>query len=297
MTRKVFGFFLVLLCLSVIPPAYSQVSVGEYAVQRYVEVVIGLEGEIHVKHILASTGIPKQVELISGTASNVKVSNVDGQEQLFSMLGDYGVLVMPSNEELVVEYDLDDVLVQKDGLWTWDFRYLQTTSFIFPNEVDLIFSNGKPVYLADKKGIACHGCQMILEYSIDEPTNLENVTWEDKEFHVEMRSHAGLENFVFDQPSKRITFDVNQENRIVTTIIPLELLWGPYEVFLEDEKIFVYDHINNGTHSWVIMKPDISGEVSIIGTTVVPEFPIIAPLAIGFVMMIILPIIRKVNLH
>jgi len=45
------------------------------------------------------------------------------------------------------------------------------------------------------------------------------------------------------------------------------------------------------------MKPDDSGSVSIIGTTVVPEFPLIAPLAVGFLMIVILPIIRKVNLR
>ena len=49
------------------------------------------------------------------------------------------------------------------------FRYLEDTSFILPKEVDLIFVNNKPVYLDKMKGILCHGCQMILEYSIDEP--------------------------------------------------------------------------------------------------------------------------------
>jgi len=297
MNRKNFGFFVILLLVSTIPVVYGQISVGEYAIQRSVEIVIDSAGSVHVKHTLAPTGTPKQIELIKGVVSNVMVTDENGQEQLFSMLGEYGVLVMPSNEEILVEYDLEDSLYQKNGVWTWDFRYLKTTSFIFPEEVDLIFSNGKPVYLDDKKGIACHGCQMILEYSVDEPTSFKNVVWEDREFIVEIRSHAGIDEFVFDQPTKSIAFDVTEEDRFVTTIVPLELLWGPYEVFLEDERILAYDYINNGTHVWLVMKPDIQGEISIIGTTVVPEFSIIAPLAIGFLMIIILPMIRKINLH
>ena len=45
------------------------------------------------------------------------------------------------------------------------------------------------------------------------------------------------------------------------------------------------------------MKPDSSGEISIIGTTVIPEFPIIAPLAIGFLIILAMPLMRKFNLH
>jgi len=74
-------------------------------------------------------------------------------------------------------------------------------------------------------------------------------------------------------------------------------LWGPYVVLLDDEKIFFNEYINNGTHVWVNMKPETTGEIIIIGTTVVPEFPIIAPLAIGFLMIMIMPFVRKFNLH
>lgn len=297
MDKTILGFFVILLFVIITPLAYAQVSIGEKAVQRSVEVFINTEGEVHVKHTIAPTGTPKQVELINGTASNITVTDSDGQKQLFSMLNDSGVLVMPSNNELVVEYDLGDVLLQKDGVWTWNFRYLETTSFMFPSEVDLIFANKKPVYLGDKQGIACHGCQMTLEYSVNEPTVFKNVIWKNNEFDIELRSHAVLDEIVFDQPSKKITFDVSEENRTITAIIPLKLLWGPYEVFLDDEKIPLNDNINNGTHVWLIMKPDNVGKISIIGTTAIPEFPLVAPLAIGFLMIIVLPMIRKINRH
>jgi len=185
----------------------------------------------------------------------------------------------------------------KDSVWTWNFSYPKLTSFILPEEVTLIFTNERPVYLDEKKGISCHGCFMLLEYSINEPKIFKNVVWEDKEFTVEIQSHSDIDKFIFDQPTKSITFDVLEENKFVTTIIPLELLWEPYSVFLDDEKIFFSSYINNETHVWLNMKPDSSGEILIIGTTVIPEFPIIAPLAIGFLMILAMPLMKKFNLR
>ena len=297
MKTEILGFLVILSLIVVIPIADAQISIGQKANQKSVEVKINLEGEVHVKHIVHKSSLPTDLELIYGTVSNVSVTNEEGDELLFSMNDDRTLLVQPSNEESIVEYDLEHALIQTNGVWTWSFRYLETTSFYFPDEAKLIFSNERPVYLDEKKGISCHGCQMVLEYSINEPKILENVTWEDKEFEVEILTHSNIDNFVFDQPTRSISFDVSNENQFVTTIIPLELLWNPYVVFLDDEKIFFHEYNNDGTHVWLSLKPETSGIISIIGTTVIPEFPIIAPLAIGFLMILVLPFTRKFNLH
>ena len=298
MNSRIFGFLVVLALISIIPVANAQISIGEKAIQESVEVIINSEGNVHVKHIIRSSNLPQDLELVYGTVSNVSVTNEQNEEVLFSINGDNTMmLIQPSDKKLIIEYDLDHVLVQINNVWTWSFRYLETTSFILPEEVDLIFTNERPVFLDDRKGITCHGCQMILEYSINEPKVFENVTWEDKEFVVEIQSYSNISNFVFEQPTKSITFDISKENQFVTTIIPLELLWKPYSVFLNNEKVFFHEYINNGTHVWLSMKPETVGEVSIIGTTVIPEFPIIAPLAIGFLMILIIPFTKKFNLH
>ena len=297
MTRFI-GLLVILLVLSVIPIANAQISIGEKAIQKSVKVMISSDGSVHVEHLVRSSNTPVQVELIYGTVSNLSVTSVEGEEKQFSVVGDnMGVLIFPSSEDSIVEYELQHVLSQIDNVWTWSFRYLETTSFFLPEEADLIFANEKPIFLDEKKGIACHGCQMVLEYSIGEPKTLESLKWEDKEFVVEIRSHSSIDKFIFDQPTKRISFDVNEDDRFVTVIIPLELLWEPYSVFLNDEKIYFHQYINNGTHAWVNMRPDNSGEISIIGTTVVPEFQNIAPLIAGFLIVAILPVIRKFNLH
>ena len=278
MNSKRVAFFIILVLTIAIPTVNAQeISIGEKAEQKSVKVVISSSDEIHVKHVIASSNSPKQIELIDGTITNITVSNEEGKEKQFGIIGDNdGIMIYPSQEDTMVEYDLGDVIFLKDNVWTWDFRYLETTSFIIPEEVDLIFVNEKPVYLDEKKGIACHGCQMILEYSIDEPKILENVKFENKEFLIEIRTFAEINQFNFDQSTKNISFEVNGENQFVTTIIPLELLSRPYNVFMGDEKIFFHEYINNGTHVWLNIRPDNSGTVSIIGTTIISdEKPII----------------------
>ncbi len=293
---KVFGFFVILFIIFIIPVADAQF--GEKASQKSVEVIINSTGDIHVKHVIASSNSPKQVELIDGTVSDLTVTNEQGNERQVNIIGDNAVvLILPSNRNSIIEYNLDDVLSQKDNLWTWNFLYLESTTFILPEEVDLFFVNEKPVFVGEQKGILCHGCQMLLEYSINEPKNIKQVNWEDKEFLVVIRTLAEIENFDFDQSAKKISFKVNNNNQFVTTIIPLELLGEPYLVFLDDEKIGQHKFNNNGTHVWLNMRPETSGEITIIGTTVIPEFPIIAPLAVGFLMILVIPLMRKVNLH
>ena len=269
MSSKQVIFFIILAFIIAIPIAYAQeISIGEKAEQKSVEVVISSSDEIHVKHIIASSNSPRQVELIEGIVTNLTVSDEEGKEKQFVTIGDNdGVMINPSQKNIIVEYDLGDVLFLKDNVWTWDFRYLETTSFIIPKEIDLIFVNNRPVYLGEKNGISCHGCQMILEYSIDEPKIIENINLEGKEFLIEIRTFAEINQFNFDQTTKSISFDVNVENQFVTTIIPLELLSRPYNVYMGDEKIFFHEYINNGTHVWLNIRPDNSGNVSITGTT------------------------------
>ena len=296
---KSIGIFIIILLVLVIPSATAQeLSMGEKANQKSIIVTINETGEIHVIHIVDSSNSPKQVELIDGEIKNLIITNENSEEQLFTTIGEnQAVLIFPSDNDSIIEYDLENVLFLKDNLWTLEFMYLETTTFLVPEKLDMIYVNNNLVYLDEKRGFTCHGCQMILEYAFDEPTNIIDVNWENKEFVVEMRTFANIENFEFNQSEKEISFDVNESNQFITTIIPLELLWGPYTILLDDEKTYFNDSKNNGTHVWINMKPNTAGEINIIGTTVVPEFPIIAPLAIGFLMIMMIPLMKKFNLR
>jgi hypothetical protein len=297
--NKIIATFTIILLILVIPSVSAQqVNIGENANQKSVTVTINKAGDVHVVHIVNSANTPKQVELIDGEIQNLIITNEEGEKKAVTTIGNNdAVVIFPSGSDSIIEYDLKNVLLLKNNLWTLDFLYLETTNFVIPEELDLIFVNSKPVYLDNQKGISCHGCQMIIEYAFNEPKNIIDVNWENKEFFVEITTFANIENFEFNQPTKEIKFNVNESNQFITTIIPLELLWGPYAVFLDDEKILFQDYKNNGTHVWINMRPDTAGEISIIGTTVVPEFPIIAPLAIGFLIIMMAPLIKKINLR
>ncbi|MHA7648246.1 hypothetical protein [Nitrosopumilus sp. S4] len=296
MDTKIFGLVVIFALLTIIPVANAQLSIGEKATQKSVEVFISLDGDVHVKHVIVKSNTPKQVDLIYGTVSNISVTNNEGEEKQFSVMGENtAVLILPSDTNSVIEYDLDHVLIQKDNVWTWSFLYLETTSFLFPEQVDLIYANERTVFLDEKRGITCHGCQMLLEYSTNEPQIFKNVKWKEKEFIVEIRSHSNMEEFVFDQPTKSISFRDLDGTNFVNVIIPLELLWEPYTLFHDDGKIFFTDY-NNGTHVWLNFEPEEPGEIMIVGTTVIPEFPI-APLVIGFLMILAVPLLKKINLH
>ena len=295
MKKILVGFFALSLLLFS-PEVFGQESVQEVE-QKSVTITIDNEGNVKVVHELRNSKDASQLTFVDGTVSNVKFMKFGIEESVPEAEGMENIVLLPNQGDLFVTYDLKDALFEKNGIWTWDFLYLQSTAFILPDEVDLLFVNERPVFLDDQKGIACHGCQMLLEYSINESRIYENVKWEQEEFLVEITSNSDIENFIFDQPSKSITFNVSEENRFVSTVIPLELLWGPYSVFLDDEQILFQEYFNNGTHVWVTMVPKTSGEITVIGTTVVPEFSMMIPLIVGFFVILALPFMKKFNLH
>jgi len=266
MSSKPIVFFIILLFIVVIPIVNAQeISLAQPANQKSVIVVINSSDKIHVKHVITYSSSPKQLELINGTVTNLIVSNDVGNEKQFGTMGNGNtVMIFPSQENTIVEYDLVNVLFLKDNVWTWNFKYTETTSFLIPKEVELLFVNNNPVYLGEKKGINCHGCQMILEYSIDEPKILRNIKLNDKEVLIEIRTFAEIDQLNFEPLSKNINFEVNGKNQFITAVIPLELVPAKYNVFIGDKKIPFNEFNKNATHFWLNIRPDNSGVVSIV---------------------------------
>lgn len=276
----------ILLCL--IPFAYAEESIEKQANQESVEVKIDSLGDVQLKHVIKDSEFTQKLRLVDGMVSNILAQDETGNAVAFSITEDKkNILIPPSEEYITVEYDLIDELVKIDGVWTMDFSYEHTTAFLIPDGVEMIFVNGKPIYLGEKAGIACHGCYMLLEYMTDVPSNFTNVKWEEHEFLVEIRTFANIDNFEFNQPSKSIKFDVDGNKDFVTAIIPTELLGEPYSLFLDGESVHFNERINNGTHVWLNVRPDSAGELEIIGTTVIPEFTLMIPLVAGFVAIVL----------
>lgn len=298
--KKIFGILITLIFLSSIPLVAGQLTIGEPGFQKSVKVTLGKQGEVHVIHEVRESNQVIQVDVIEGTLSNLKVQDEDGNEVEYATTGldrITGVTIFSSEEDVIIEYDLDDVLLFNDGIWTWDLLYLQTTTVIFPDGVDLVFVNDRPVFLQDVEGITCHGCEAFIEYRIDPPIKIKNIQWEENNFELGIRSLTEISLWYFNQTTKSISFYVNEDDQLITLIIPLELLWSPYEVFLDDQKILKHEFFSNETHAWLNIRPDSSGTIHVIGTTVVPEFPVLAPLVIGIAAVIALQLKNKINLR
>ncbi len=286
------------MMLALIPSAYGQLSIGEKAQQKEILVSINEKGDVHVVHEIRASSQIRTFELINGTVSNMSVLDKDGNEVQYGVSGEEGepITLFPSKKQTFVAYDLQDVLFLKDGIWTWDFLYPDTTTFSFPDDVDIVFTNKRPIKV-DENNIRCHGCEVVLEYVINEPVVKKQATWEGKNFQVLFRSLVEVNSFNFTQSAKSISFDISQANKPITMIIPLELLWSPYVVNMNDQNLTDYEIFQNSTHAWVSIYPKEIGKITLIGTTVVPEFSALIPLVVGMMMIIILPLRNKINLR
>ena len=275
--------------------AFGQITFGEKP-QQTTKIRIDENGIAHVTHeIVGNSTNTQQIETISGKMSNLSVTDVNGNEVQYLTLekDPIAIVLPPSNKAMVfIKYDLSDVIILKDGIWTWKWTGTEITNFYFPSGVDMIWVNDRPVYIGEK-GIRQHGGAMTLEYVLDEPVISKEVTWEGKKFDVGIRTLTDVDKFAFSQPSKSITFDIPESNSLVTVIIPLELLWEPYDVNINSNKTLNTEFYNNGTHVWLGFRPDTSGTINIIGTTVVPEFPLFVPLVIGISLVIALQFRNK----
>ena len=243
---------------------FAQISLGKPAEQT-VEVSIVKEGNVHVKHIVKRSISAQQLDVIEGTLSNLLVTDEDGNEKQYGTIAKepLGITIFPTNEDVLIDYDLEDVLVLKDGRWTWDFLYQGTTIFYFPDGVDLVFANNRPAYIGNK-GLSCHGCSMMLEYITDPPIILKNVGWQDQNFNVVIRTLAEVDSFWFDFLTERIFFVVSSDNDFVTVIIPLQLLPNPYYVYFNERKILGHEFLTNETHTWLNFRTATDGRVDII---------------------------------
>ncbi len=304
---KIIVSALILFALvSLVPQGFAQISLGVPAIQDDIRVTIEEDGNVHVVHRIAKNTMAQQLDLINGTVSNLRVIDEQDADVQFAKVGVEdisSVTIFPTKEIVSVEYDLADVLELKEGVWTWNSFYPESTMFFFPKSVDLIFVNDRPVNLGynDAKGIRCHGCQMILEYIINEPVITQEVKWQDRAFNVEIRTLANITSFNFDQPKKTISFDVKNDHQFVTLLIPLELLWNPYQVYLDqepygvftdEEKVLKHEYAVDETHVQLNIRPETAGTIRIIGTSVVPEFPLFVPLVLGMSMIMVL-VFRK----
>ena len=276
-----------------IPYSFAQVKVGEKSIQN-VTINIDETGTAHIIHTVLGSNKLLQVETYNGTMTNLSVTGKDGKsvEYLTMEKAPPAIIIPPSSRNMtLIKYDLVNVVTQTDGVWKWNFVTPPNTDYTdvnLPKNIDTVWVNDRPVYIGDK-GIRHHGDSMRLEYVISEPVVLKDVSWDNKKFTVSIKTLAKVDTLDFSQAEKSFTFHTDNKNSLTTVIMPLELLWQPYEIKINNlNKTLTSVFHNNGTHVWIGFRPQISGTVHIIGTTVIPEFPLFIPLALAISAVVVL---------
>ena len=212
-------------------------------------------------------------------------------------LGNKSVFVLPSKYDAIIEYSLEDMIL-KDNLFTTTVSYNEKFSIIFDESTEIIFVNNNSIFLEDKKGIAVSGGgDAKIEFYSNPSKISKEIVWEENKFDVEIIGDAKIEKFNFDQESKSISFDITDENKFVTIKLSEELLGGPYLTLLNDEKIKHSKYVNDEKIILLSIMPESKGTITIIGTTVIPEFSMFLPLIMGFLIILTVPFMKKINLH
>ena len=301
MNQKIISTIIIFGLLTVIPTAYGQLSLGSEAKQELIEIKINPDGEINVKHVVSPSNMPTTVPLFLGEISNLIVTN-DLEERINSgtandAKGNLSVLLLSSNQNSIITYNLENMKIN-NNLFSTEISYPQKFSVIFEESINLIFLNNNVLFLDDKKGVAINGGgNMKIEIYSTESKIIEKATWEENEFDVEIITDAEIQSFNFNQPEKSLSFQVNDENKFVTITMSEELLGGPYVTLLDDEKIKYTKFVRDEGIVSLNLKPETTGQVTIIGTTVIPEFSMFIPLIMGFLIILTVPAVRKFSLR
>ena len=285
-----------IFALIAVPVANAQFGAPAY--QKSTHLIIDELNNIEAKHVIGFSNDPVMVNLFEGAITeSITVTNEDGKELEFAIVGmsDYGaVTIFSADKNTIIKYNLENMFRQSDNLLTLNIGYPKTFGILFSEKTDQIFLNNQIIQLGDKKGISINGGGYVnVDYYSEMPKIIQEVQWKEDKFDVEIITDSEIDEFNFDQESKSISFQVNEKNKFVTISMEEELLGGPYVILLNDEKIKYTKSSIKENYVSLSMKPESPGEITIIGTTVIPEFSMFLPLIMGFLIILTLPLMKK----
>ena len=264
--NKIIITSLMVLALAVIPIADAQFGTPAY--QKLTQLTIDESENIQAKHVTGVSNSPVSVNLFEGAITDsITVTNEEGKELEFGItnMTDYGaVTIFSPHQSAIVKYDLKNMFREVDNLLTLNIGYPKKFSILFSEKTELIFLNDQIIQLGGKKGISINnGGYANVEYYSKIPKYMEEVSWKENKFDVEIITDSAIEKFNFDQESKSITFQINEKNKFVTVTMEEELLSGPYIILLNDEKIKYNKSMSKENYVSLSIKPQAVGEIII----------------------------------
>ena len=301
MNQKIISTIIIFSLIIVVPTAYGQLTLGSEAKQELIEVKISPTGEIKVKHIVSPSNMPVSVTLFEGEIKKLIVTNNLGEEinsgTANDVKGNLSVMVLPSEQSTTIEYNLKNMNLE-NNLFVTEISYQKKFSVLFDESIKLIFVNNNAIFLDDKKGISINGGgNTEIKFYNEELKIIKEVIWEENKFDVEIITDSEIQSFNFNQAEKNISFQVNDKNKFVTISMSEELLGSPYVILLDGEQILYTKFVRDGKIVSLNLEPEAPGQVTIIGTTVIPEFSMFIPLIMGFMIILTVPLMRKFRLR
>jgi hypothetical protein len=269
MNNQIYLIALVLALITVIPTASAQFSLGVEANQKTIEVELNKSEIVNVKHVIAASNIPVNVNLFDGVIpESLVVTNENGDGKEFGLAndgkGNVSTTIFPSKSDVIIKYDLEDASTFYENLWTVRIGYSETFSVLFSEEINLFFLNNSIIQLENNKGISVNGGgNAIIQYYDKIPKITEEVRLDEHKFNVEIISNSEIDEFNFNQASKGISFEVNEKNKFVIISMEEEFLGPPYFILLNDEKIAYTKSINVENYVSLSIKPQAVGEIII----------------------------------
>jgi len=256
--------------------------------QQQIVFEVGKYSEVRVKHII-ETGAwnfdrPRIIEILPGAHSNLSVVDEDGDRLNFTYdektfeKSKYIILNQKlGNYDLIAEYDLDNFIELKDGLWMKEILFSSDVMIMVDEDIELIFVNSRPIDVSDAKGINCVGCGITLEYFDDESWYVKEISSVEENFDIEILSDKEISDIIFvEGGTQLLNFNVKDENQLFVLKIPVENFLNPYQVYFTEnddtsldqiDKIRKTESSQDETHVNLSFRTFGEGTVSIVGAT------------------------------
>jgi hypothetical protein len=272
MNNQIYLIVLLLALVTVIPTASAQLSLGQEANQKLIEVKLNTSEIVNVKHVIAASDMPVNVNLFDGVIpESIMIINENGNEKEFGLgndgKGNVSITIFPTKSNTIIKYDLEDASALYDNLWTVRIEYSETFTVLFSQEINIFFLNNNIIQLENKKGISVNGGgNPIIQYYDKIPKIIEEVKSKEDKFNVEIITNSEITEFNFDQESKNISFQVNEKKKFVTITMEEKLLSSPYVILLNNEKVLYTKSVSKENYVSLSMKPQAVGQIIIGGS-------------------------------
>lgn len=293
------GITVVIGLVSILQVLGQQASFGQVSADT-VTIEVSKEGDVTVtQDITASTTVSRiSVNPIAKDISDILAVDENALVLSFSDSEEFITIDTLGSANVTLTYSAK--IADKVASDIWELNYNSTgiqSTIVLPVLSEIIYVNDIPIDIVGNILTMPPG-ETSVRYKIKTVDTKDfPVEWDDREFQVQVVTSAEVQDFRFMQSSKslELTLDTSMATLV---IIPRSLLGGPYTVSGPGgESMDFRQYYQNSTHSWIRVEPNDIHAMKIVGTTVIPEFPLMNILGgLAMAMVLLLAILNKCSI-